>query len=94
MAVNVADDLPAAIETLAGTDADLVFDASFTVTPPVPAALVKATVPVDEFPPATVAGLSVIPSSVAVLIVSDADLVTAPKVAEIIAVTGLVTDEV
>lgn len=94
LTVNIADDLPAAIETLAGTDADLVLDASLTVTPPVPAALVKTAVPVDEVPPAIVVGFSEIPNNVAVLIVNEADLVIEPKVAEIVAVAGLATDDV
>ncbi len=63
--VNVADDLPAAIWTDAGTVADLLLEESFTVTPPVGAPLVSVAVPVELVPPVTVAGLSEIDLSVA-----------------------------
>jgi hypothetical protein len=56
---------PAATVTLAGTvAADALLLASVTVAPPEGAALVKVTVPCEEFPPTTVAGLSASAESV------------------------------
>ena len=56
---KVADDLPAGTVTLASTvAAELLLD-SFTVIPPVGAAPLRLTVPVEDVPPVTELGLSV-----------------------------------
>jgi hypothetical protein len=57
VAVNVAVLLPADTVTLAGTAAPLVL-VRLTISPPVGAAPLVVTVPVDEFPPVTLVGLS------------------------------------
>jgi hypothetical protein len=55
---NVAVALPAGTVTVAGTvAAALLLDRDSTV-PPVGAVFVRVTVPVDEFPPATLVGLT------------------------------------
>lgn len=56
VAVNVALVAPAAMVTLAGTAADVLELASETETPPLGAALVRVTVPVEDEPPATLVG--------------------------------------
>ena len=57
--VNVADVLPAATITLAGTDATAGFAlAKVTVKPPVGALPVSVTVPLELAPPVKVTGLS------------------------------------
>jgi hypothetical protein len=55
--VNVAVGVPAATGTLAGTWADELLLDSVTTAPPVGAAPVRVTVPVEELPPMTLAGL-------------------------------------
>jgi len=59
LTANVAVVAPAGTVTLAGTVAAavLLLD-SDTKAPPLPAAALKATVPVDELPPATLVGLT------------------------------------
>jgi len=57
--VKVAVELPGATMTLAGTTADVLLLESVTVEPPAGAGPLKVTVPLDEFPPATLAGSSV-----------------------------------
>ena len=59
MTVKVAVVEPAATVTDAGTVALLEPDARVTVTPPVGAATVRVTVPVELLPPVTEVGLSV-----------------------------------
>ena len=57
--VNVADVEPCATVTLAGTLAAVVFELeSETTTPPEPAAAVRVTVPVPDWPLAIVLGLT------------------------------------
>lgn len=71
--VKFAVALPAATVTLAGTLAEELLLDNATETPPVGAAALSATVPVEELPPVTDAGLSdTEDSATAGLIVSDA----------------------
>ena len=56
--VNVALVAPAGTVTLAGTLVALEFSESETATPPLGAAALNVTVPVDAVPPTTLAGLS------------------------------------
>ena len=56
LTVNVAVVAPARTVTLAGTVAAASLLERLTSAPPVGAAAVSVTVPVDEFPPVTVAG--------------------------------------
>ena len=56
--VNVAVVLPAATATVAGTVAEVLLLDKLTEIPPVGAAVLKVTVPVDELPPITLVGLS------------------------------------
>jgi hypothetical protein len=56
--VNVALVAPAGTVTLAGTVTALEFSESDTITPPLGAAALNVTVPVDALPPTTLAGLS------------------------------------
>ena len=71
--VNVAVELPALTVTVAGTTALVLLLDNATTTPPVGAVPVKVTVPVEEVPPVTLAGLSDTPESAtaAGVIVSD-----------------------
>jgi len=82
--VNVAVFAPAATVTLAGTVATDVFDEERVTTTPLPVALpVSVTVPVDETPPKTLAGLSVTEESAAGVRTIGAALVVPEYVAEI-----------
>lgn len=54
--VNVAEVAPCATVTVAGIVAAALLDASVTTLPPAGAGAVRVTVPVDDAPPATVAG--------------------------------------
>jgi len=83
--LNVADVLPAGIITVAGTIADDWLLESVTASPPAGATLLILTVPVEDLPPFTLAGLSVTESSVGGLIVSVAEAVFEPCVAVIVA---------
>jgi len=82
--VNVALVAPAATVTLDGTRAVVVLLLdNATAAPPVGAAPLSVTVPVDEFPPVTLAGfnareLSATAGGGTGLTVSEADLVTPP----------------
>jgi len=84
LTVNVALVAPAATVTLEGTLAAVVLLLeSVTTAPPVGAAPLSVTVPVEEFPPVTLVGFSVNEESVgagggAGVTVSEADLVTPP----------------
>jgi hypothetical protein len=69
LTVNVALVAPATTTTLAGTVALDELEDSVTVAPPVGAWPFNVTVPVDELPPATEAGLSEMPVSTAGVIV-------------------------
>jgi hypothetical protein len=63
--VKFADVPPAGIVTLAGRDAEGELLLRFTTTPPAGAALVSVTLPSEELPPTTVAGLTVTDESAA-----------------------------
>jgi hypothetical protein len=56
---NVAEELPAGTVTDAGTEASGLLEDSVTTNPPAGATPRKLTVPVDGFPPATDAGVTV-----------------------------------
>jgi hypothetical protein len=66
---NVAEVAPAGIVTLAGVTALVELELRVTGRPPVGAAVKIVTVPVEEVPPITVAGLRVTPVSTGGLIV-------------------------
>jgi hypothetical protein len=66
VAVKVAVVAPAGTVTDAGTwAAAVLLDVKLIAAPPVGAALLKVTVPVEETPPCTVAGLTLTPLSAA-----------------------------
>jgi len=56
--LNVADELPAATVTVAGTVTDGLSSARVTTAPPVGAGALNVTVPVEELPPTTLVGFS------------------------------------
>jgi len=56
--VKVVDVAPAGIVTVAGTVAEVVVEASVTLSPPVGAGVAIVTVAVEGLPPVTTAGLS------------------------------------
>jgi hypothetical protein len=97
LAVNVALVAPAATVTLAGTRATVVLLLESTIcAPPVGAGPLKVTVPVEKFPPTTLAGLIVNDVGVGAgggtgLTVSDAVLLTPPRVAEIVTLVDALT---
>ena len=66
VAVKVALVAPAATVTLAGTDAALELSESETTAPPLGAAALSVTVPVEELPPVTLVGFTATPDSAAV----------------------------
>jgi hypothetical protein len=75
--VNVAVVLPARTVTVAGTVAAALFLDKATEIPPLGAALVKVTVPVEEVPPVTLVGLTETDESAAAgVMVSAAVLLT------------------
>lgn len=92
--VNVAVVDPAATTTEDGTDADVALEERVTVVPPVGAAPVRVTVPVEEVPPVTDVGLTATLDAVGASTVSFAVLVDAPEVPVIVttvfAATGVV----
>ena len=72
LTVKVADVFPTAMMTVVGGIAFLELLVSFTVIPPVGAGAVSVAVPVEETPPATVDGASVIDWMVGALTVREA----------------------
>ena len=97
--VKVALVAPAGTVTLAGTvPTAVLLLASVTTIPPLGAGPLRVTVPWDEFPPVTLAGLRLTPDTVtaagAGFTVSVADRVTPPAVAEMVADVEAVTDVV
>jgi hypothetical protein len=89
--VNVAVVAPAATVTLAGTAAATLLLESVTVKPPDGAAEVSVTVPEDDVPPTTVAGLKETLDRTGGLIVRVAVFVAAAAVAVIVAVVAVPT---
>ena len=95
--VKVALVAPAGTVTLAGTLVAVEFSDSDTTAPPLGAAALRVTVPVEELPPTTLVGFSETAESVGPppppggLIVSVPLLVTLSKVAEICTVVVVVT---
>ena len=91
LTVKVADFAPAAMVTLAGTDADPVA-LRLTVKPPVGAGPVILTVPVEELPLTTLVGLSVTLNGdgafTATVVETDAPLAAAVSVATVLLDTG------
>ena len=81
---NVAEVVPAATVTFAGTVAAALPDVSVTTDPEDPAGPFRVTVPVDVFPPTTEVGFKVRPERVAALIVSVAVFEAPANVAEIV----------
>jgi hypothetical protein len=70
--VNVALVVPAATVTFAGVVEEALLSDSVTTAPPVGAGLFSVTVPVEEFPPNTVAGFMATVDIATGLIVSPA----------------------
>lgn len=92
--VNVAEYEPAAIVTVAGTAALLLFEARLTINPPLGAGPVSVAVPVEALPPVTVVGASESELKVAGVIPKVALSEVVPRVAVRVAVVDAVTDEV
>jgi hypothetical protein len=92
--VNVAVAAPAGTVTLAGLVADELLSERVITTPAAGAKPVKVTVPVEEFPPATLAGLMATDESAATVMDSVSVLLTPLSVAVIVAVTVLLTPPV
>src|SRR5712671_5812813 len=96
LTTNVALVAPAAIVTLGGTLAAPLLLESVTCAPPVGAGPLNVTVPVEEFPPATLVGFSESEERVgggggAAVTVSEADLLAPLNVAEIETVVDTAT---
>jgi hypothetical protein len=64
LTVNETEVAPAGIVTAVGTEAEVPLAARVTVRPPLGAAPVIVTVPVDEFPPTTDVGFRLTPLTV------------------------------
>ena len=79
---NVADELPAAIWTVAETPALALFDLRFTVNPPVGAFPLRLIDPAADVPPATVEGVRLRLDSEAGVIVKEVVTVVVPKTAD------------
>ncbi len=91
VSVNVAVAAPAGTVTLAGVVADALLSERVTTTPPVGAKPVNVTVPVVEFPPATLVGFIATVESAAAVIDRVAVLLTPLSVAVKVAVTVALT---
>jgi hypothetical protein len=76
--VKVAVVLPAATATEAGTAATVLLLDKVTETPPVGAALLKVTVPVEEAPRVTLAGLRETDESAVETVIARAAVLLAP----------------
>lgn len=91
--VNVAVVAPAAIVTDAWTVAEVLLDERETTSPPVGAGPLSVAVPVDEVPPVTVVGESVMLVKVGALMVNVADWLmpaSVPVIVEVVLVTTAV----
>ena len=86
VAVNVCEELPPAMLTLAGTVTDRSELFNVTVTPPVGAGWLSVTVPVELVPPVTVPGLKLTPATV-----SEGTTVALPETVVPLAVAMTVT---
>ena len=83
--VNVAELFPAGTLTVARTVAEELLLESFTVIPPVGAAPLRVTVPVELVPPVTEVGVRLTPVKAGAVSVSVAETVTPFQVPEIVA---------
>jgi len=92
--VKVAVVEPAATVTVAGTEADTLFEVSDTLWPPVGAAELMVTVPVEEDPPTTTVGFRVSDETRIGLIVRVADWLEPLELAVIEGVEVLATEPV
>jgi hypothetical protein len=88
---KVVDADPAGTVTLAGTVAAALALESVTTAPPAGAIPVSVTVPVEEAPPFTVAGLRVSEDAAGGAMARGAAAVAPPPVAEILAVVDAAT---
>jgi len=91
LTVKMAEEFPAATLTLAGNEALTELVANLTTKPPVGAAPVRVTVPVDEEPSVTLVGLRLTAISVTGSTLSDAEAVAELNVPVIMATTGALT---
>ena len=92
--VKVAEDLPEATVTDAGTVAELLLLDSLTTKPPDGAAAVRVAVPIADAPPTTLAGATFTETSVGGLIVRVAFTDTPLRVAVIVALVCVETETV
>jgi hypothetical protein len=92
--LNVADNCPLGTVTDNGMEALVLAHVRLTTVPPVAAGPVRVTVPIEEIPPGTVVGLTVIVANDIGLIVSGADREVPFKVPEMSAVVTELTPSV
>ena len=92
--VKVARLLPAATVTASGTVAAALLLLSATTDPPVGAAVVSVTVPVELLPPVTLVGLKLKVLRAVEVIVNTAVRVTPPKLAVIVTAVDVDTGDV
>jgi hypothetical protein len=89
VAVKVVEVKPAGTVTVAGTVTLVKLDVRVTIAPPAGAGPVNVTVPVEEAPPATLVGETLIPASLAAATSSVLVFVLEPSVAEIVTVSAV-----
>ena len=88
LTVNVAEVAPASTVTVAGSVALTLLELRLMTAPPGPAGPLSVTLPVEDVPPRTEDGVTVMPARPAGLTVKVADLLVAPNVAEIVTVVA------